>query len=457
MRVTRTLLFDESGASLALVGLTMFALLGMAMLVIDVGGIVVARRQMVRAADAAALAAAQSCATNKSDEAEAKADEFAVANHSAADGGLVDVEGVCGASGSGSVSVRYEAAQELFFAPALGFDRATDVPGRATALWAPSDEAFSLPLEITLGSSENGFPCIDFDDPGQVCNYYFDNSADHDLKSSSHWGWVNLDTWPQSEEENAQRAADPDSVKCSSSGNDLKGWLEAWIVGDNEVKFKGNLYAGGTYVCAEKGKSLAGNYGDLLEQLEGKDVFFPVNDPTKMYTGNPGLYAIVGFAPMHIDKVLRGKEATGQPAASGSCLIEDVVFENRGDTFNVGPDLATCLGDTSPDSFTGPVLKRSDDDDRRGGGRSGIVPNSHYTYDPTTGVITWRHPREETVDIEFTWATDAEGSPCGIHDPDPNAVCILARWLGPRLGGGDPLFGARDFGLRSIRLTKTEN
>ncbi|MGH2694981.1 MAG: pilus assembly protein TadG-related protein, partial [Actinomycetota bacterium] len=402
MRVTRTLLFDESGASLALVGLTMFALLGMAMLAIDVGGIVVARRQMVRAADAAALAAAQSCATNKSDEAEAKADEFAVANHNAADGGIVDVEGVCGASGSGSVTVRYVAPQELFFAPALGFDRDTDVPGRATALWAPSDEAFSLPLEITLGSSENGFPCIDFGNPGEVCNYYFDNSADHDLQDSSNWGWINLATWPQSEEENAERAADPDSVQCPNAGNDLRDWLEAWIVDDGAEKFKGNLYPGGTYVCVNDGHSLAGVYGSLLEQLEGKDVFFPVNDPNQMYQGHPGLYSIIGFAPMHIDKVLRGNEATGQPAASGSCVIEDVVFEDRGDTFNVGPDLATCLGDTSPDSLTGPVLLRTgdddddDDDDGRGGGRSGIVPSAHYTYNPTTGVITWRHPREET-------------------------------------------------------------
>jgi hypothetical protein len=462
VRVMRTMILNESGASLALVGLTMFALFGMAMLAIDVGGIVVARRQMVRAADAAALAAAQSCATSDADGAEAKADEFAVANHQSATGGIVAVTGACGGSGSGSVTVRYEVPQELFFAPALGFHTETAVPGRATALWAPSNEAFSLPLEITLGSSENGFPCIDFTDPGGVCSYYFDNSADHDLQDSSNWGWINLGTWPESEEENAQRAANPGSVHCPNAGSEMKDWLDAWIADDGGDKFKGELYPSGTYVCVNDGGSLAGVYGGLLEQLEGKDVFFPVNDPNQMYRGHPGLYSIVGFAPMHIEEVLRGKEATGSSAASGvPCPELAIEFAGSGDTYSAAAHVTECSVANGADSIAGPELTYADDDETEK-----PVKDRDYSYDPTSGVITWLRrgnykdeDRDGKVDINavFTWSRDAVASPCGIHDLDPNAVCMIATWLGPRLGGGDPLFGARDFGLRSIRLSRTEN
>jgi hypothetical protein len=450
---------DESGASLALVTVTIFALFGMAMLAIDVGGIVVARRQMVRAADSSALAAAQSCATNNPGEAETKADEFAVANHNGADtsgDNIVNVTGVCGGSSDGTVTTRYEAFQDLYFAPVLGLDDETTVPGRATAMWAPANQAGVLPIEITLGDAANGFPCIDFQniDADHTCNYYFDNSADHDLADDSNWGWINFNTWPVDEAENVARVADPGSVKCPNSGSDLKDWIEPWITGDETKKYKAKVYGTGSMVCVNDGKSLAGLYGALLEQLEGRDVFFPVNDPAQMYPGHPGLYAIVGFAPMHIEQVLRGFEASGQEAGGAECPRFQVAFDGPGDTFAAGAEVAECSATNDADTITGPALY----DDR---GKA--IKASSYNYDPTTAEITWIGNKGKaddddaiTADVAFTWSRGAEAGPCGVHKRDPNAICIVARWGGPQIGGGEPVPGTRDFGLRAIRLIKTD-
>jgi uncharacterized membrane protein len=53
---------EETGATLIIVTLSLVAMLSVMVLAVDVGSILFIRRAMVNAADAAALAAAQSCA-----------------------------------------------------------------------------------------------------------------------------------------------------------------------------------------------------------------------------------------------------------------------------------------------------------------------------------------------------------------------------------------------------------
>jgi Flp pilus assembly protein TadG len=53
---------DERGAVAIIVTLCLIAIFAMVVLTVDVGGLLLERRSMVNAADAAALAAAQSCA-----------------------------------------------------------------------------------------------------------------------------------------------------------------------------------------------------------------------------------------------------------------------------------------------------------------------------------------------------------------------------------------------------------
>src|SRR6266542_385487 len=52
---------DERGATLVIVVLSIVAILGMVVLTVDVGGLLLRRRSLVNGADAAALAAGQTC------------------------------------------------------------------------------------------------------------------------------------------------------------------------------------------------------------------------------------------------------------------------------------------------------------------------------------------------------------------------------------------------------------
>ena len=64
MRVTKRIpdREGERGATAVIVTLSLIALLGLIVLTVDVGQLLFKRRTMVNASDAAALAAAQSCA-----------------------------------------------------------------------------------------------------------------------------------------------------------------------------------------------------------------------------------------------------------------------------------------------------------------------------------------------------------------------------------------------------------
>ena len=75
--ITRRLHRDESGVTLVIVALCLIALFGMLVLVVDVGGLLLNRREMVNASDAAALAAAKSVMNNSSGTAVADAQTYA--------------------------------------------------------------------------------------------------------------------------------------------------------------------------------------------------------------------------------------------------------------------------------------------------------------------------------------------------------------------------------------------
>src|SRR3954452_15334872 len=59
--ILRRLHGDQSGVTMVIVALCLIALMGMVVLVVDVGGLLWNRRARVNASDAAALSAAQSC------------------------------------------------------------------------------------------------------------------------------------------------------------------------------------------------------------------------------------------------------------------------------------------------------------------------------------------------------------------------------------------------------------
>ena len=92
---------EESGATLVMFALSLIVLLGMVALVVDGGGMFVAKRRVVAGADAAALAAAQSCASSQPAQAPSEADRYATMNVPGARRTGYEAQG-CGATGPGS-------------------------------------------------------------------------------------------------------------------------------------------------------------------------------------------------------------------------------------------------------------------------------------------------------------------------------------------------------------------
>ena len=136
MRVIRRLHDDQSGAVLALYAIALVAILGMLALTLDLGRAVAVKRDMVNGADAAALGAAQECATQRNvTSAQAVATDLTVKNR---DGATVTSFSApdCEASTLSdirTVSVGTEVGVDYFVAPIVGFDSVT-VAADATAV-----------------------------------------------------------------------------------------------------------------------------------------------------------------------------------------------------------------------------------------------------------------------------------------------------------------------------------
>lgn len=141
--MVRQFLKDEKGATLVIFALIIFVLFGFTALVVDVGALYVERRNMVTAADAAALAGAMELALTK-DESEALdvaknyAEEKNLAESS--DAVIVTIEG------EKAVQVDVGINKNLIFAKLIGFSNA-NVGASATAIWGyPTGMSDLLPI-----------------------------------------------------------------------------------------------------------------------------------------------------------------------------------------------------------------------------------------------------------------------------------------------------------------------
>ncbi|MGH2808678.1 MAG: pilus assembly protein TadG-related protein, partial [Actinomycetota bacterium] len=400
------------------------AMMGMVVLVVDVGGVLNLRRRLVLAADSAALAAAQSCALNDAASAPIQADSLATANQP--DAVQTNYETFdCGTAASGSVRVAYEADKQLVFAPVLGAGDNATVPGRATAIWGPTGGINPMPIEFSV--NPNGqVPCA-FQDIGTVCAYWHDNSEDQNLNNSSNWGFMNL--------ESAGVAAD---ASCPNSGaSDRADYI-------NEAD-RAPIHIGEdgyTLVCVDSGHAGSNWYDALLAQI-GEVKYFPVNDPQRMVrVSGKEKYAIIGFVALRVDDVLKGNDpaAIGTPGASGHCSLTQ--------NFTQGMELDLDTLGCATDALANLRLSR-------GNGRNETVFNNpgHYTFDSSTNVLRWFAAGENNVTVEWDWATAGTAGKCGSHSPDPNAVCLVTSWQGLHVGGSLPGNG-QDFGLRAVRLSE---
>jgi len=236
---------DEEGAVLAIVAITLIALLGMLVLTFDLGRGVAIKRNMVNAADAGALAAARECGLARGrPSAEQAAGELVADNNDAATvtGFQIDPnDAVCSGApnpdpdGRNTVTVTVNVPQEYFFAQILGFDSGI-VAASATAEWTPG-VANPVPLKLNIADVEG---CTTSGD----CFFEFENSAG----SGSQRGWLDFPQgWPTDNN---------DPTRCTSQAggaNELRDYIEQMGL-PGSIALQAALWnPPPTYVCAAGG------------------------------------------------------------------------------------------------------------------------------------------------------------------------------------------------------------
>ncbi len=213
---------EERGAVLAIVAISLICLLGMLVLTFDLGRGVALKRNMVNAADAAALAAARECGlANGKLQAQNAADQLIADNNRSAyrSGFATDQEPQCSgvpSDGERQVTVTVSVPQEYFFAQIFGFNSGT-VTATATAEWTMGDTS-PAPLKLEQAKIKG---CLDEGVPDPVtkrvdCYFLFDKGSKEEGLESD-WGWLNLpEGWPNKE------LNDPNPPKCSSQAGGSK-------------------------------------------------------------------------------------------------------------------------------------------------------------------------------------------------------------------------------------------
>jgi hypothetical protein len=315
----------ESGAVLIIVTLSLLAMFGMMVLVVDVGSLLFARRALVNSADAAALAAAQSCGAKEGmGEASFQAEFYAVANESGAQvmPGYPRYFPNCDAP-AGLVTVRVRSDQTLFFAPVLGADSETPVTTEATASWGGAgigEKVAPLMLSANRLSDCQIPPETPTSNDGIECAFWWNNSSggqsEPDL-ANAEWGTLDLLNW--------------DIMPPTHCNNSTPPQFEEWMLEGFQLPLPidSNVYGaieddGHTYVCRGQG-----NFGAALDHdieaaaAAGDPIYFPVNRPTTQIDANGDVcapedfattncavdkYDIIGFARLFIVAIHRGNQ-----------------------------------------------------------------------------------------------------------------------------------------------------
>ncbi|HZB01943.1 MAG TPA: pilus assembly protein TadG-related protein [Actinomycetota bacterium] len=436
-RTSRRTEDGERGATAVIVVISLFALLGLVVLTVDVGQLLFKRRAMVNASDAAALAAAQSCAgLGDADDPALMANIFAQQNVSVATGGITEMVG-CDSAAFGHVTVEYGMDQSLFFAGVLGANGPARVSTTATAGWGPTGGGNPVPIVVYEGITQGG--CNIVEEPalpaGTPCYLWYDNT----LFGDSAFGFLNLCT----ENDACSKGWDvaPDT-SCSADRRDVERWVEGtWLGGPNVT----NYPDGPTYVCRVSGLASDIWHNDLEPRI-GEELMFPVNDCTTQVDkdGNivgcnavPDKYNIVGFIVLKLTGILDDQADWGDPASRCQTAQADMNAASPSIDLDVA---AASLGCTPYDFISNVQVT---------GINSCCVEGTHYSYDPTTHVVDWIGGNARNVRIDWDYGTHG---PCGPPPGNSSAVCLQVETVSPRFRGNIVNSGGKDFGARSVRL-----
>ncbi len=418
----------EEGVSLVIVAIAIFALLAMVVLVVDVGALLVSRRALVRGADAAALAAAQSCA-RVSGDAEAQADRYASANanvlsNSGADGGII-AEQNCG-DGAGYVTVRYATEQPLFFAGLFGRNSG-DVAAEATAVFGGSRGGRPVPFVLVSGSFSSA-NCEVPEGPGQdipvgqECAFWFDNGGGGAAGfGNGLFGSLNLNMWDVPLSQSCGSKDLPDNRVYAADG----GYPDDLFVN----------YPDPTWVCS--GDGLSSNIYDALAANVGEVITFPLTDDQ---VPTDEKFNVVGFASMTLLEVVRAKDGSAG-GDTGTCTSTTTFLGPNAPTVDLDTISGTDCPGTEPDVLDGVEVRGCG-----GAGNALCALGSDYDYDAATHEITWRSndpPTNNPPRISFSWETFGVcGAPAASND---SGYCVRAAW-------GETTFGSGGVGGKSPNL-----
>jgi Flp pilus assembly protein TadG len=349
----RRLRDEESGAVLAIVAISLLALLGMVVLTFDLGRGVALKRNMVNAADAAALAAARECGlAHGTGPAETEANDLIVDNNGSATLTNIAFDSApqCSgvpSSGERQVRVTVSVPQDYFFAQIFGFNSGT-VTASATAEWTLGQTS-PAPLRIDQlqirECEEEGV----VNPQGRIdCYFTFEKGA---APLNSDWGWLNLpEGWPI-------KGQDTNPMTCNSQkggANDLNDYIGTMGgMGTPDKQFEAGLWdaSGGgvppTYVCGSTGHKTTSvkaiqDWVDSVKAamnngtLESEPVvLFPVvacdtagspgDSSCRPWLYTPGTaYPVIKFQGFYVKEALNGQDARRNPNCEFTRQSSDV-------------------------------------------------------------------------------------------------------------------------------------
>ena len=203
---------DDAGAVLMIVAVTLFVLVGMLVLTVDLGRAVAVKREMVTGTDAAALAAAQQCALgNSTGDAQAAAEAVLAENKAGATVTAFDAPG-CGSPPEQAHIVTVESTVDVtyFFAGIFGFDSG-DVVARAVAQWGVVEQALAVPITVDYDQL-SACGIVPDDPPDEVfdCNLEYPKER----LQEPRWGVLDIDQW-----------GDAEADSCSVPASELSGMI----------------------------------------------------------------------------------------------------------------------------------------------------------------------------------------------------------------------------------------
>jgi len=326
---------EEQGAVLAMVAISLIVLIGMAVLTFDLGHGVALKRNMVNAADAAALAAARECGLAHGDASATKAADQLIADNNASASRVGTLKyspspAVCSGAGNpdpdghNTVTVTVKVPQEYFFAQIFGF-KGGQVVASATAEWT-MELSGPAPLKIeALKVNE----CLE-GGTGSHCYVGYDNS-------DQQWGWLNFpEGWPEKGEPNP-----PTSCPSSGGANDLKDYVGQMGTGDSG--FGPLLWNVPVWVCAKDGKNSSALHAiqtwiDTVGNPKPPEprpvVSFPVVAPSSApcppegcwprYVNPVASYPVIKFQGFYIENVWETGNDVKKAGLADECGFEKV-------------------------------------------------------------------------------------------------------------------------------------